>query len=182
MSQFFKFLFASCLGTVLALLVLFFIGAGWLTRMAGKATEETMVSVEPNTVLQLNLENLIPEKTNNTAMPAFNLNQEKVLGLTDMVAAIRRAKDDPDIKGIYLNATVVMAGKATAATLRQALLDFKTSGKFIVAYAHYYTQGAYYLASAADSVLLNPVGAVDFRGYSSQIAYYKGLLEKLDEL
>ena len=180
MSQFFKFLFASCLGTALALGLLFFIGAGWLTSLAGKATEETTVSVEPNSVLELDLKQLVPEKTNNTPMPIFDPNQERVLGLTDMVAAIQRAKDDPDIKGIFINATYVMAGKATAATLRQALLDFKTSKKFIVAYAHYYTQGAYYVASAADTVLLNPVGAVDFRGYSSQVAYFKGMLDKLD--
>lgn len=180
MSQFFKFLLASCLGTALALGLLFFIGISWVTGLASKATEETTVSVEPNTVLELDLKQLVPEKTNNLPMPAFDPNQEKVLGLTDMVATIRRAKDDPDIKGIFLNATYVMAGKATATTLREALLDFKTSRKFIVAYAHYYTQGAYYLASTADTVLLNPVGAVDFRGYSSTVTYFKGLLDKLD--
>lgn len=180
MSQFFKFLFASCLGTALALGLLFFVGASWLAGLAGKATEDTIVKMEPNSVLELDFHHLIPEKTNNTPMPAFDPNQEKVLGLTDMVAAIRRAKEDPNIKGIYLNVPYVMAGKATAATLREALLDFKTSRKFIVSYAHFYTQGAYYMASAADSVLLNPVGAVDFRGYASQVAYYQGLLKKLD--
>ncbi|HNG89545.1 MAG TPA: signal peptide peptidase SppA, partial [Saprospiraceae bacterium] len=122
----------------------------------------------------------VPEHTNNLPMPLFDPKQQRVLGLTDMVAAIRRAKDDPDIKGIFMNADAVMAGKATSATLRQALLDFRTSRKFVVAYAHFYTQGAYYLASAADTVILNPVGAVDFRGYSSQVAYFKGLLDKMD--
>ena len=97
-----------------------------------------------------------------------------------MVATIQQAKSDPDIKGIYLNGNTVMAGKSTAAVLRNALADFKSSGKFIVSYADFYTQGAYYLASVSDSVLLNPVGAVDFRGFSSMITYYKGLLDKLD--
>lgn len=180
MSQFFKFLFASCLGTALALILLAFIGFSMLAGLAGKATEGKKVAVKANSVLDLDFKTLIPEKTNNVPMDPFNLDQQSVLGLTDMVAAIRRAKDDPDIKGIYINATYIMAGKATSATLRAALKDFKSSGKFIVSYANYYTQGAYYLASVSDSILLNPVGAVDFRGYSSMIAFYKGLLDKLD--
>ncbi|HMX41622.1 MAG TPA: signal peptide peptidase SppA, partial [Saprospiraceae bacterium] len=180
MSNFFKFLFASCLGTVLALGLLFFIGIGWLSSSVASTMEETTVAVEPNSVLELNFDHTVPEHTNNLPMPLFDPKQQRVLGLTDMVAAIRRAKDDPDIKGIFMNADAVMAGKATSATLRQALLDFRTSRKFVVAYAHFYTQGAYYLASAADTVILNPVGAVDFRGYSSQVAYFKGLLDKMD--
>jgi protease-4 len=113
-------------------------------------------------------------------MDPFDLDNDQVLGLTDMVAAIRRAKDDADIKGIYLNASMVSSGKATASTLRQALDEFKSSGKFVVSYASFYTQGAYYLASVADSILMSPQGAVDFRGYSSMIPFYKGLLDKLD--
>ena len=113
-------------------------------------------------------------------MDPFDFEQKDVLGLSDMVLAIQKAKTDPDIKGIYMNASFVAAGKATSSVLRAALVDFKTSGKFIVSYANYYTQNAYYLASVSDSVLLNPVGGVDFRGLSSTIAYYKGLLDKLD--
>ncbi|MCB0573378.1 MAG: hypothetical protein KDC61_02280, partial [Saprospiraceae bacterium] len=156
MNQFFKFLFASCLGTALALLLLFFIGFSMLAGLAGKATEGKVVKVKPNSVLELEFKNLIPEKTNNTQLDPFDLNQKSVLGLTDMITAIRHAKDDPDIKGIYINATYVMAGKATSATLRDALVDFKSSGKFIVSYANYYTQGAYYMASVSDNILLNP--------------------------
>lgn len=180
MNQFFKFLFASCLGTALALGLLFFLGIGWVASMAGSATEKEKVKISANSVLELDFKMPIPEKTNNMPMDPFDLEQEDLLGLTDMAAAIRQAKDDPDIKGIYLNASIVMLGKASSATLRNALLDFKSSGKFIVAYAHYYTQGAYYLASVADSVLMSPQGVVDFRGYSSTITYYKGLLDKLD--
>ncbi len=180
MSQFLKFLFASCLGTALALILLAFIGFSMLAGLAGNATEGKKVDVKANSILDLDFHALIPEKTNNVAMDPFDLNQKNVLGLSDMVAAIRHAKEDPDIKGIYINATYVQAGKATSATLRAALDDFKSSGKFIVSYANYYTQGAYYLASVADSILLNPVGAVDFRGYSSMIAFYKGMLDKLD--
>ncbi len=180
MSQFFKFLFASCLGTALALLLLMFIGIGWITSLATSATSKQKASVKPNSVLELDFKHLIPEKTNNVPMDPFDIERKDVLGLTDIVAAIQRAKEDPDIKGIYINATYVMAGKATASVLRDALLDFKSSDKFIVAYANYYTQGAYYMVSVADSILLNPVGAVDFRGLSSMIAFYKGTLDKLD--
>lgn len=180
MGQFFKFLFASCLGTALALLLLGFFGISILTSLANTATATQKVAIKPNSVLELNFKNLIPEKTNNTPMDPFVLEQENVVGLTDLVKTIQQAKEDPDIKGIYLNASFVMAGKATSSVLRAALVDFKSSGKFIVSYANYYTQGAYYLASVADSVLVNPLGGVEFRGFSSMIAFYKGLLDKLD--
>ncbi|MBK6994324.1 MAG: signal peptide peptidase SppA [Lewinellaceae bacterium] len=180
MNQFFKFLFASCLGTALALGLLLFIGIGWIASMAGSASKKEKVNISANTVLELDFKKSIPEKTNNLPMDPFDFNQKDVLGLSDIVSTIQRAKEDPDIKGIYLNAPIVMIGKASSATLRNALADFRSSGKFIVSYATYYTQGAYYLASVADSVMMSPQGVVDFRGYSSTITYYKGLLDKLD--
>ncbi|MEY3249289.1 MAG: hypothetical protein RL742_1332 [Bacteroidota bacterium] len=180
MNQFFKFLFASCLGTFLALFLLFFIGFGAIASLAGSASEKQKVEIPANSVLELRLEQNIPEKTNNLPMDPFTLEQDDVLGLTDMVKAIQQAKEDPDIKGIYLDASVVTAGKATSSVLRNALTEFKSSGKFIIAYAPYYTQNAYYMASVADSVLINPLGAVDFRGYSSMIAFYKDMLDRLD--
>lgn len=180
MNQFFKFLFASCLGTALALFLLFWIGIGYVTSLAGSATAKEKVSVQENSVLELDFKNPIPEKTNNLSMDPFSLEQKDIIGLQDIVTAIKKAKEDPDIKGIFLNGTSIAAGKASAATIRAALVDFKTSNKFIVAYAHYYTQSAYYIASVADTVLLNPIGGVDFRGYSSMVAFYKGMLDKLD--
>ncbi len=180
MNQFFKFLFASCLGTVLALGLLMFIGFSLIASIAGKATAEKKVSVAPNSVLELKFEQPVPEKTNNLPLDPFSFDQEDVLGLTDMVATINKAKEDDDIKGIYLNASFVSAGKATSSVLREALVDFRKSGKFVVSYANYYTQNAYYMATASDQILLNPVGAVDFRGLASTIMFYKGLLDKTD--
>jgi protease-4 len=180
MNQFFKFLFASCLGTFLALVLLFFFGIWTLSGFASKAMEKEKTAIKANSVLELKFEQPIPEKTNNLPLDPFNFDQENTLGLTDMVKAIQQAKSDPDIKGIYINAMALTAGRATSNTLREALLDFKTSGKFVVSYASVYTQNAYYIASAADEVLLNPIGAVDFRGLSSMILFYKGLLDKLD--
>jgi protease IV len=180
MNQFFKFLFASCLGTLLALVALIFIGGSLIGSLASSATQKTQTTVQPNSVLWLELQDMIPEKTNNVEMDPIADIDKKVLGITDMVKAINTAKEDPDIKGIYLNTTMVQAGSATTKTLRDALVDFRTSGKFVISYAHYYTQNAYYLASAADSVLLNPVGMVDFRGLSTTLAFFKNMLDKLD--
>lgn len=180
MNQFFKFLFASCLGTFLALVLLFFIGIWSIAGFAEQAAQQKKVWIKPNSVLELKFENQIPEKTNNLPLDPFNFDQESVVGLADMVRAIRQAKEDADIKGIYINAMYLTAGKATSAVLRDALVDFKTSGKFVIAYANYYTQNAYYVASAADSILLNPIGAVDFRGLSSTLLFFKGMLDKMD--
>ncbi|MBL7796295.1 MAG: signal peptide peptidase SppA [Saprospiraceae bacterium] len=180
MNQFFKFLFASCLGTFLALVLLFFFGIMTLSGIASSAMEKEKTPIKANSVLELKFEQPIPEKTNNMPLDPFNFDQEDVLGLTDMVKTIRHAKEDPDIKGIYINAMNLSAGRATSNSLREALLDFKSSGKFVVSYANFYTQNAYYVASAADEVLLNPVGAVDFRGLSSMIMFFKGMLDKLD--
>ncbi|MBU6339910.1 MAG: signal peptide peptidase SppA [Bacteroidetes bacterium] len=180
MNQFFKFLFASCLGTALALFLLFWIGVGWITSLAGSATSKEKVQIEENSVLELDFKKQIPEKTNNLSMDPFDVEQEDILGLQDILSAIKKAKEDPDIKGIFINGSEISAGKATASAIRAAIADFKTANKFVVAYAHYYTQGGYYLASVADSILINPVGGVDFRGYASMIAFYKGMLDKLD--
>lgn len=180
MNQFFKFLFASCLGTFLALLLLFFFGMMMVSGFASKAMEKQKTVIKANSVLELKFDNPIPEKTNNLPLDPFDFDKKNTLGLTDMVKAIRQAKEDPDIKGIYVNAMMLNAGRATSNTLREALLDFKKSGKFIVSYANIYTQNAYYIASASDEVLLNPIGAVDFRGLSSMILFFKGMLDKLD--
>lgn len=180
MSQFFKFLFASCLGTFLALLLLFFVAIGSITSLASKGLEKAKAEVKPNTVLELSLDNLVPEKTNNIPISPFELEQKDVLGLHDIIRAIRKAKEDPDIKGIYLNKATPIMGWASHNALREALADFRASGKFVVAYAHLYTQGGYYLASVADEVLINPIGGVDFRGLSSTILFFKGMLDKLD--
>lgn len=180
MRQFFKFLFASCLGSALGIGLLFFMGVSLLVGMAGAMGDGEKVTVSENSVLELKFDQLIPEKTNNTELDPFDPEQKYVVGLNDMVKMIAKAKEDPDIKGIYLNADVVSAGKATQSEIRDALLDFKQSGKFVYAYAHYYTQNAYYLASAADSVWINPVGLVDFKGYGSTVMFYKNMLDKLD--
>jgi protease-4 len=180
MPQFLKYLLASCLGTALALGLLTFIGFSALVGLAGSASEDKKVSVTENSVLELKFDTQVPEKTNNTELDPFDPDGKYVLGVTDWVKMIQAAKTDDDIKGIYITPSVFSSGKASAATIRAALEDFKTSGKFIVAYADFYTQSGYYMASVADSILLNPVGAVEFKGYAATITFYKEMLDKLD--
>lgn len=178
MSNFFKYLFASCLGTGLALICLTFFGICTVSGLAS-SLEKKKVAVGANTVLELNFEAPVPEKTNNLDM-GFSINEDKILGLHDLTAAIGRAKEDENIKGIYLNCMFFPAGRVTEGTIREALLDFKKSGKFIVAYQSIYTQNAYHLASVADSIIVNPSGNLDFRGLSAMVPFYKGLIDKLD--
>lgn len=177
MGQFFKFLFASCLGVFLAILAISVIGTAMLVQIAASAEKPT--PIEPNSVLRLTFDNIIPEKTNNLEMDPFDLKNQKILGLQEILHSLETAKSDDNIKGILLEVDGIYMGFATAAVLREALVDFKDSGKFIIAYSKYYTQGAYYLASAADEIHINPLGMIDFRGFAAQVPFFKNLLDKL---
>ncbi|MCB9274916.1 MAG: signal peptide peptidase SppA [Lewinellaceae bacterium] len=178
MGQFFKFLFASCLGIFLAFFLLAAIGGLVIMGIAKQA--EKPQAVQPNTVLHLTFDNTVPEQTNNLELDPFNFKQKKVLGLKEAIRTISEAKEDDNIKGIFLEPDALsVGGLATADVLRQALLDFKSNGKFIVAYSKSYTQGGFYLASAADELTCYPIGVIDFRGFSAQVPYFKDMLDKV---
>lgn len=178
MAQFFKFLFASCLGVILASVVLFFLGFAFIGGLISQA--EPVVTVKPNSVLKLKFDKPIPEQTNNLEMNPFDLDNQKILGLHDIVETIEVAASDDKIKGIYLDLEMINGGGlSTTGVLRDALLEFKESGKFVVANSKYYTQGAYYLASAADKVFLNPSGAIDLHGFSATVPFYKSMLDNI---
>ena len=179
MQQFFKFVFASCLGVLLSTLVLSFLAIALVGGAAASLGSKEAVSVRPNSVLELNFNAALPEKTNNVAQDGFTLENDDIVGLFDMLEAIEHAKTDDDIKGIYLDLNGVPGGMATRSNLRDALIDFKESGKFIVAYSKYYTQSAYYLASVADDISVHPVGGIDFRGFGMQVPFFKNALDKL---
>lgn len=180
MSQFFKNVFASCLGVFVAMFLLFIVGIMMVAGAAASGGGKPPVVVEDNSVLHITLNQPIPEQTNNVEKSDFSLDTDDVLGLDAMTKAIGHAATDERIKGIYLNLeNGIQAGMATAATLRKALVEFKKSGKFIVASSKYYTQGAYYLASTADKIYVNPLGGMDFRGFSAMIPFYKEMLDKL---
>lgn len=148
------------------------------------ASTEKEVSVKENTVLRLNLNGrMLVERTSEDQLDlgAFGnpFGGDPNAGLVNLKKAILEAKTNKNIKGIYLNSGLVMAGQASLLELREALIDFKESGKFIVTYDEAYSEGGYFLASAADEIYLNPMGAIDFNGFSSEGIFLKGLFEKV---
>lgn len=182
MRQFFKFVFASMLGVVLSFIVLFLIMIAVIGGIVASAGKDKEVRVSANSVMHIGLGYPIAERTPKNPfenMNFFSFEDNKTLGLNDILAGIEKAKTDDKIKGIYMDVSSVQAGFATLEEIRNALIDFKKSGKFILAYSEVYTQGAYYLASVADKIYVNPEGLIDFRGLSTQITFIKGTLDKL---
>ena len=178
MKQFFKFVFGSCLGTLLALALITFLGFIVMVGMASMS--KNTVTVKSNSVLHLALDDFVPERTGNVAIDFFEFDQSKKWGIHDLLYAIDKAATDDKIKGIYLNLdNNVPLGFANVTTLRNKLLDFKSSGKFVYAYEDYYSQQAYYLASVSDSVFLHHSGFVDFRGFATVLAFVTDFMKKI---
>ncbi len=178
MKDFFKSLLTSCLGVFLAMMLLFFVGSIFIARMVSSAKDDK-ATVSANSVLELNFKNNIPEKTDNVEA-SFDLKSKKAIGLQDMIETIRRAKDDQNIKGIFLDLSDSNISFTKASEIRKAMMEFKANGKFITAFSKFYDQKAYYLASVADKIYMHPVGGMDFRGFSAQIPFLKDMLGRLD--
>ncbi len=179
MSNFFKILLGSCLGTAIALIAMFFIGFSAIVGLASSGEQKP--KVEANSILTLDLAT-VPELTGNAPLDGgfgFDFDTDEVVGLHDVVRSIEKAKTDDNIKGIYLSSMTNGVAYTSLRTVRQALEDFRESGKFVVSYAPLYEQRAYYLASAADEVYMGPLGAVDFRGLGAEIPFYKNMLDKV---
>ncbi len=175
------------LGTVISVFVLFFIFfiviAGVISAAFSDLDKSKQVTkVDQNTVLHLELDGPIvdrgPDQSFKFNFAGFSGTSE--IGLNQLLANIKKAKEDDKISGIYLDISVVMAGMATIEEIRIALEDFKTSGKWIMAYSEVYTQKAYYLASVSDEIYVYPEGIVDFRGLGTNVAFVKGMLGKLE--
>lgn len=182
MKQFFKYVLATMVGVVLSGIVLFLIFFGVMTALVSSIGRDKKAEVKDNSVLKISLAYPIEERTNKNPFVgdfSFSSLGSEQLGLNDILARIKAAKEDNKIKGIYLDMSMVPSGFATLEEIRSALKDFKSSGKFIIAYGEFYSQSAYYLASTADKVYLNPEGILDFKGFSSQVMFFKGTLEKL---
>ena len=183
--KFYKIVLGAFLGTLIALVINFFIKVGVVSSMISSLskTEETSATVKPNSVLYMKLDYEIPDRS--TDNPFGNINFQTMetgdaTGLNDILRNIENAKTDANIKGIYLELSSIPTSTATIQEIRNKLVEFKESGKFIVAYGESYGQSAYYLATVADKIILNPEGALDLHGMASQIMFYKHLLEKLD--
>ncbi|WP_374163369.1 signal peptide peptidase SppA [Arcticibacter sp. MXS-1] len=182
MKGFFRIVFASMIGFVLSAFVLVILAVITITAILSSSESET-VDISPNTVIHVTLNTPIVERSSKSPFDQLDLaglQTSKNLGLNDILAAIKRAKADENIKGIYLDVSGISAGMATIEEIRNALIEFKKSKKFILAYSEVYTQNAYYLASVADKIYINPEGLLEFTGFSSQITFFKGTLEKLE--
>lgn len=182
MKQFLKFTLATIVGIIITGfigMVLFFLMIG---VMAGSA--EKSVKLSSNSVYKLELSGQLLERSKDDPLSgvfakSLGRSKETSIGLDDVLANIEKASKDEKIKGIYLKAGTLMGGYASVKEIRDALLKFKKSGKFIVSYGDVYTQKMYYLCSVADKMYLNPQGMVDFKGLATETMFYKGALDKL---
>jgi protease IV len=171
------------LATIVGLLIFFFIGALLLFGIAVSTASRDEVKIAEGSVLELKLDKQITERDPKNPLNELGFSFGSFSssdGLDQIKAAIRRAKTDDNIKGIFLNMTFVDAGMGKLEEIRNELIDFKKSGKFLVSYADVSTEKAYYLASVADKIYLNPIGTIEFNGMSSELFFFKRLLDKLD--
>jgi protease-4 len=180
--NFIKYVFASALGTMLAGLVLFFIMFAIVVTTISTAfddiTSEKSVEIIDNSVLMLDFDAPIKERVSKheIEIPGF---EDKKIGLNEIIKTIDKAKQDDRIEGIFLNFDVIEGGAATTEAIRNALLDFKTSDKWIIAYAEGYSQKGYYLATVADEIYLYPEGMISFYGLSYKPMFMKDMLNKV---
>jgi protease-4 len=182
MKQFFKFTFASMLGFLLAGFLLILITVGIIVSAVSSQKNETVI-VPEKTILMLTLDQPVSDRSSDNPFANMNFTMPDVsaqLGLNDILISLKKAKADSKVKGIYLELGDVPSGQATIEEIRNALIDFKKSGKFIVSYAEVFTQKSYYLASVSDKIYLNPAGDMEFKGMVGQVMFFKGLLDKID--
>lgn len=173
---FIKNVLASCLGVMVAFVIIILLGLLVVTAL----TAEKEVSVDDNSVLQLRLTAPISEMEVDEPLAELFPGAEQSIGLIQLKQSIAHAKEDAHIKGIFLNISHLQAGIATVDEIRQSLIDFRQSGKWVVAYSDTYSEGAYFLASAADKVYLNPEGELEFNGLAAELTFFKRMLDKLE--
>lgn len=179
MKQFFKFMFASLLGFLIGGFILLFLAIGMIASIASLSKEPTLV--KPNSVLHLKLDQPIMDRNPADPFTSFDFSGLKTNpGLNEILENLKKAENDPNIKGILFEPLLIPAGLSTHGEIREALEKFKESGKFILSYSEYYFQTTYYLATVADKIYLNPEGSFELKGLTARAVFLKGLLEKLD--
>lgn len=177
-----KAFFSSCLGALVAMIVFFVLIVIFFSVAISGLSSEQEVVVENNSVLHLKLDAQITELQKEdpfAGVPVVGGNVPNV-GLLQLKQAIEHAKTDDKIKGIYLDASYPMTGFSSLEEIRESLVNFRESGKWVVAYNETMSEGAYYLASAADKIYLNPEGDVEFNGLTAEIGFFKKMLDKLE--
>ena len=178
MKDFIKFVFATVVGIIIFCVGGFFLSLLMLFSIAWSSDSETQVPEK--SVLKLDFNGTLSERGSEDLPFAALLGDDTSnYTLRDVLSAIGKAKENESIAGIYIEADMLGTGYASLKSIRDALLDFRESGKFVVAYADNYTQGLYYLSSVADKVMLNPRGVIQWRGLSATPMFYKELLDKL---
>lgn len=182
MKQFLKFTLATIVGIFIASLLCTLIFFGIIGAIAGASDSATVLKT--NSVYELNLEGTLIDRSEDDPFSgafaeAMGQRAEKMIGLDDVLANIEKAKNDDNIVGIYLKGGSLSGGIASIKEIRNALIDFKKSGKFVVAYSDNYSQRMYYLVSVADKILLNPQGMLELKGLSAQTMFLKNTLDKL---
>ena len=177
MKDFLKYTLASIVGLLACTIIVSIISIIAVVGIA--ASSETATVVNENSIFKLNLKGEVTERMIDNPFAALMNEEQTALGLNDILTSIQKAADNEFIKGIYLEAGGIVADPACTEEIRNALLRFKETGKFVVAYGGSYTESDYYICSVADKVILNPQGMVDWHGVASQTIYFKDLLAQL---
>jgi protease-4 len=178
MKPFWRNFWASTLALVIAGTLMFLIFFVISIAIIGSFFDSKPFSYKDNSILHIRFDQAISEKSY-SSFNQSSFSVDKGLGLREIKIALEAAKNDKKIKGIVINAESMPAGMASTEEIRNALLDFKSSGKFVIAYGEMYTQKSYYLSTAADEIYLYPEGMVEFRGLGAELMFFKGLIDKL---
>lgn len=178
MKSFFKTFFAALIAVVIGFFFVSMFGLVVFGGMVSSISSSTSTfTLKDKTVLKLDLNGTLSDRGDDN--PLNSLMGVTSIGVDDVLDAIKKAKENDKVEGIYIKCDHLAAGAASLEPIRKALVDFKESDKFIVSYGDSYTQGGYYLASVADKIILNPQGSLDFQGMSRQIQFQRGMYEKL---
>lgn len=183
MKSFLKNVLSTIVGIVLSIVVVVLLFIGVISVAVSSLDKKEESKVEANSILKIKLAKPIVERASDNPLDYFTIGNTEMntpIEIKSILDNIEKAKTDDRIKGIYLNVSAVNAGLSHVEEIRNKLLDFKSSGKFIISYAEYYSQKSYYLSSVADELYLHPEGIFELKGLSAQIMFYKGLLGKLD--
>ena len=177
MKEFLKYTLATIVGLLACTIIMTIIGVIGIVGMAASSDVATVVN--ENSIFRLELKGAVTERLADNPFAALMSEEQTALGLEDILASIQKAADNEYIKGIYLEAGGIVADPASIEEIRNALVKFRQTGKFVVAYGDNYSQADYYISSVADKVILNPRGMVDWHGMASQTIYLKDLLDQL---
>ena len=179
MKEFFKNILSTMIGMLAGFIIMILLFIGIIAIMS----PNDEVIIKDNSILKIDLANtLVVERKSENPLDLLNISGEiqEVIALKDILDNIEKAKKDKKIKAIYINTSFINAGLSQIEEIRNKLLEFKKTKKPIIAYAEVYSQSAYYLASIADKIYLNPVGVVELKGLSISQLFFTGLLDKLD--